>query len=180
MRMKPMAAAVILAATMMQPAHAQTAGDYTFKFVGDCWDCAGQGTATLAVTNYVLGSELNGSNFVSFTYDKSSLIDSYTINSLAGFYGSLNDTSGVYAVFIGGSVSTSSNSMMYLQTYAGGTWATGPYYGAPLDVGNGGTWSLVDQASSGVPEAASWAMMLGGFGMIGATMRRKPARVSFD
>ena len=178
MRMKPMAAAVILAAAMMQPASAQTAGDYTFKFVGDCWDCVGQGTATLAVTNYVLGSELDGSNFVSFTYDQSSIIDSYTINSSPGFYGALDDTPGSYSVFIGGLIGTTSNSMRYFQTI-GSVWATGPYTGAPLDIGNDGIWTLVDPSSSGVPEAASWAMMLGGFGMIGATMRRTQAKVSF-
>jgi len=33
--------------------------------------------------------------------------------------------------------------------------------------------------SSGVPEPASWAMMLGGFGLVGGAMRRRRASVSF-
>jgi hypothetical protein len=33
--------------------------------------------------------------------------------------------------------------------------------------------------SSAAPEPASWVMMLGGFGMLGATMRRRKASVSF-
>jgi hypothetical protein len=32
---------------------------------------------------------------------------------------------------------------------------------------------------SGVPEPASWAMMVGGFGLIGAAMRRRKVAVSF-
>ena len=34
-------------------------------------------------------------------------------------------------------------------------------------------------ASRGVPEPASWALMLGGFGLIGATMRRRQTAISF-
>ena len=33
--------------------------------------------------------------------------------------------------------------------------------------------------SSGVPEPASWAMMLGGFGLVGSAMRRRRTSVSF-
>ncbi len=38
--------------------------------------------------------------------------------------------------------------------------------------------SLSEQSSSAVPEAATWAMMLGGFGMVGFAMRSR-RRVSF-
>jgi hypothetical protein len=34
-------------------------------------------------------------------------------------------------------------------------------------------------ADPGVPEPASWALMLGGFGLVGATMRRRRTAVSF-
>ena len=34
-------------------------------------------------------------------------------------------------------------------------------------------------ASSDVPEPASWAMMVGGFGLLGGALRRKKAEVSF-
>ena len=35
------------------------------------------------------------------------------------------------------------------------------------------------EAAEAVPESATWALMLGGFGLIGATMRRRRAAVSF-
>lgn len=38
--------------------------------------------------------------------------------------------------------------------------------------------TTVDDLSSAVPEPATWAMMLVGFGMVGASMRRKPRRVA--
>jgi hypothetical protein len=34
-------------------------------------------------------------------------------------------------------------------------------------------------AAAGVPEPASWAMMLGGFGLVGGAMRRRRAQVAF-
>jgi hypothetical protein len=34
-------------------------------------------------------------------------------------------------------------------------------------------------AAGGVPEAATWAMMLGGFGAVGAAMRRRRPHVTF-
>ena len=40
------------------------------------------------------------------------------------------------------------------------------------------TLTITDTAAS-VPEPASWAMMVGGFGLIGAAMRRKKVAVTF-
>lgn len=42
-----------------------------------------------------------------------------------------------------------------------------------------GTYSLVPIASAPLPEPATWAMMVVGFGLIGATMRRRHTTVSF-
>jgi hypothetical protein len=44
-----------------------------------------------------------------------------------------------------------------------------------LDIGGYGP----PQSQSAVPEPASWALMLGGFGLIGATMRNRRTKVSF-
>jgi len=54
------------------------------------------------------------------------------------------------------------------------TLLTNSPYGFTLDVGGFG----VAPAAGGVPEPASWALMLGGFGMLGAMLRRRQS-VSF-
>jgi len=41
------------------------------------------------------------------------------------------------------------------------------------------TYDYTPWAAFGVPEPATWAMMLLGFGAMGAAMRRRPAKVSF-
>ncbi|RYF07394.1 MAG: PEP-CTERM sorting domain-containing protein, partial [Oxalobacteraceae bacterium] len=33
--------------------------------------------------------------------------------------------------------------------------------------------------ATALPEPASWALMIGGFGMVGGTLRRRRARVQF-
>jgi hypothetical protein len=42
-----------------------------------------------------------------------------------------------------------------------------------------GVATYSEATAGGVPEPASWAMMLGGFGLIGAAMRRRQVRVRF-
>ena len=43
----------------------------------------------------------------------------------------------------------------------------------------GGTYSGTATFSAAVPETASWVMMLGGFGLIGAAMRRRKTSLTF-
>lgn len=53
--------------------------------------------------------------------------------------------------------------------------------GAPTLLGNIGAGSLVGLAAGAVPEPQSWAMMIAGFGLVGAAMRRRrpvPARAA--
>jgi hypothetical protein len=50
-------------------------------------------------------------------------------------------------------------------------------FSKPNEVDNFKIASLT--ATAAVPEPASWAMMIGGFSLIGATMRRRTARVAF-
>jgi PEP-CTERM motif len=45
-----------------------TASTATYDFTGDCFDCQGQGMATLVLQDYTLGDPLQDSNFVSFSY----------------------------------------------------------------------------------------------------------------
>lgn len=62
-------------------------------------------------------------------------------------------------------------------TYASGSFAyttnSGNYYGTINSI------SVASAAASAVPEPASWAMLIGGFGLVGAALRRQrviPAR----
>ncbi|WP_198159788.1 PEPxxWA-CTERM sorting domain-containing protein [Sphingomonas horti] len=42
-----------------------------------------------------------------------------------------------------------------------------------------GRWTLAQSAFNGVPEPASWALMIAGFGLAGTALRRRPVRVAY-
>lgn len=54
-----------------------------------------------------------------------------------------------------------------------GTWTLKISDRAGADVGSLGGWSLTLDYGSAVPEPGTWAMMILGFGLVGATMRRQ-------
>jgi hypothetical protein len=135
----------------------------TWIFKGSCIDCGTTPvpvTGTLTVANYTAGAALSTANFVSFSYS-SPLVSNFNVTSVVSFYGSLNTGA----------------SSMGLFTFAGGlpklfsTNSTGVWSlidPVPNDIGTGGTWALAS-----VPEVATWAMMLVGFGGLGAMTRRR-------
>lgn len=49
----------------------------------------------------------------------------------------------------------------------------------PLGISDGSSLSGRAFAASGVPEPATWALMIGGFGMVGAALRRRRSGVRF-
>jgi len=61
----------------------------------------------------------------------------------------------------------------FAPTFLLGTYALTQYQGS-------GTYTLTiaDAAAGAVPEPATWAMMIGGFGLVGAAMRRRAGKVS--
>ena len=178
-----------------------TPQDYTFSFIGKCADCEGSGRGTLKLTNYELGTDFDETNFVSFTYDGSNLFDPYEIDNgnVSYAFGNIGATPGPYNVSIGGLVegegvpifdraaflsfpSALDFGLIYFSSYDDGEWSTG--YNIEIDdYGVDGVWNLaadVTPSPSDVPEPASWAMMISGFGLIGASMRRRQrAAVSF-
>jgi len=61
----------------------------------------------------------------------------------------------------------------------GGAAPTGTWY-FTLTTSGGDSMRVVSMSPDAVPEPASWAMMIGGFGMVGAAMRRRQkVQVSF-
>jgi hypothetical protein len=62
-------------------------------------------------------------------------------------------------------------------TYGGGYESDNHTVGFYTSKGTGTTVKLVDSVIGTVPEPASWAMMVGGFGLVGGTMRRRTGKV---
>jgi hypothetical protein len=75
-------------------------------------------------------------------------------------------------------VTTSNRSANNGTLASGGTFRIQNYAGAPASPFsiNG---DVVPDAIAAVPEPASWAMMIGGFGLIGGMMRRRLTRISY-
>lgn len=168
-RFSGLAAALLVSTIAVAPAAAAVVAgsNYAFTFTGTCTDCIGLGIGTLNVQNYVLGQALQTSNFVSFHYDGTNLVSPFTLNSVTRFSGALDTTPGPYTVQFGdGSTSFASSSFG-----TGGWQLSVPRSLSAADYGSISTWSVAD--SSAAPEPATWAMLVGGFGLVGGAMRRR-------
>ena len=141
-----------------------------FTFNGDCGDCTGTGTGTLTLQNYTLGNSLDVSNFVEWTY--TSNLVSYDITQVGYMYGVLDNLPGPANVSFGTGQIDAPPFFFSSFTGEGNFWNTGDQ--RPRDYGPDHTWAL-----AAAPEPASWAMMVAGFGMIGAMVRRRKVAVSF-
>ena len=63
----------------------------------------------------------------------------------------------------------------FVESRAGDTYGSVFAPTGPADLGNPGRFAVVVAA---VPEPATWAMMVGGFGLVGGAMRRRRVRVA--
>ena len=161
----------------------------TFEWSGICSDCTATGnsashvvTGTLVLQDYTLGDAIDTSNFVSFSYSGSNLVNSITIDQDSFIYwlaGSITPNPGPkrFEVVFGDG--------LHFQPQTDGSWsvcAPGPagYYGggspgcdfgftAHSDFGTSGTFGGVPA----VPEPAEWALLLAGLGVIGLARRRR-------
>ena len=150
---------------------AVTPGDYTFNFTGICTDCEGPGTATLKLTNYILGSDFDNSQIAGFSYSGSDMFPAYSNGHIYRAKGSIGSTPGEYNIDIR-DYASSLGYGIYFFTKQDGTWDTGREDSA--DQGIAGTWSLATVAT--VPDPSTWIMMTVGFALIGSRMRlRKTA-----
>ena len=94
-----------------------------------------------------------------------------TVSLLQLFTGGTMTTAGTTPV-VGGSASGSSNSLTLTSSLLPNTWYTFRYSGRLATAGNvSGPASFY--TTPAVPEPATWALMLLGFGGIGMAMRRK-------
>ena len=167
-------AAVLTAALLCAgtaPATVVSGSNYTFNFTGTCTDCSGTDTAQLKLTNYVLGSAVNTGNFVSFHFDGSNLYKAFDITQPFIVSGSFTTTSSSTASFF---VTDTSN---FFSSDVSGSWQLGNS-SLIADFGTAGRY-VSATTSSAAPEPASWAMMIGGFGLVGAAMRRRSLKVSW-
>jgi len=130
------------------------------------------------------GAELNSVGNTIALYDGESLLGSFSLKGVlaqasgtipAGYFGNPNLSfagrdSGEPFAFFNFTSTTAFNRIDFIQNGGGGfeldNLTIGNVNGAP-----GGS-------TPAVPEPASWALMIGGFGMIGAAMRRRHAAIA--
>jgi hypothetical protein len=146
----------------------------------------------------IFAFDLSGSYTASFTIDSASLAppasfdDSFFIvNAIAGTFGGVAGTADTLtfytASFDGGLTIQLGNAFvdffggqLFTGTTASPTFGAGTYsllLGGDTDFA--ATLRIVEVAAS-VPEPASWAMMLAGFGVVGYAMRRRRVSLRFQ
>ena len=153
---------------------------YVYNFKGTCAanDCTGFGVGQLTLNTS--STTFSSSNFVSFTY-MSNLVN-FTISSPTEFV----TTSGSLINLPGPAQTLIQDATYTFVSNLSGSWSVGRTVFATVDPGpiellqdddNGPT--SVWTAAAGVPEPASWAMMIAGFGAVGCAMRRRKVAVRF-
>ena len=166
--MRAIAIALVTGLLAAAPIEAQT-----YTFTGLCTDCEGTVTATLKLDDYTPGDGLTAANLISFSYG-SNLVPAFTVTSaqsLSGVFGASGEQ--LADIDIRTNDIPARGGMYEFVSHMDGNWtvsfqsdeSSGSDF---LDIGTHGTWS--------VPEPASWALMLLGFGGVGTALRRMPRR----
>jgi len=147
---------------------------------GTHWGSPGYGLGTIAF-NPLLVSNSNGdyATSFSFTYLKgvAGVIDQTPAPSPFGFFPETrftNITDGVgWLVSYSGSVVTFTAPSMAARLDPGDQFFVNVAFTGPVDTRKFSFAGLWDDEPVGAPEPASWAMFIGGFGLIGSALRRR-------
>jgi hypothetical protein len=181
---------------------AAAADTVTFDFTGVCSDCTGMGVGELTLQNFTPGQKLTAANFVSFTYNSnfvSMSLNAGQLTALDAILDPANLTANHVMISGGGQTFESTGTGFWaVSTGAGGGGGGDPGVGlpAPFDGGVGffegagfesiNIGSVVEDVGtdggfrqdSAVPEPASWALMIFGFGGAGAALRGRKQRMT--
>ena len=177
MRKSLLLASAMVMAGIAGAASATTVGSFTYYFSGACTDCsvvAGSPIGALAELTlrgtYVPGQQITSATFLSFHYDGTNLIPGgFTITHPVAIAGQISLPLPSSQTF---SVADAAYSFTSSMT---GVWSVSNSV-MVADFGTGGSFSA---DASAAPEPATWAMMISGFGLIGAAMRRRKFAVRF-
>ena len=160
-----------------------------FNFTGTCaeWVCTGGATATLTLgDSYVVGNDFTAADFVSLDYTSDSGVSfTLTADGLTNVWGGFSTFTffpGAYNVWFKGVATNGETHDLYTYNGDGTGWnSDNRDEGFSFQwVGEGlGIDLPPEEPTDDVPEPASWAMMLAGFGLVGSAMRRRRTVVSF-
>lgn len=164
------------AAINVVPGPVATQQDYTFT--GNCNDCTNsQGVLTLQGYRPGTGQQITADNFVSFTYSSSIFDPATTITPDSGdilISGDLENLPGQndfsLEVYSTDTFLYDQEQTFVFRSSSDGFFCVGYECNPSLDIGTSHTWDAVD-TTGGVPEPMTWALLLGGFGMIGYQLR---------
>jgi PEP-CTERM motif len=191
-------AAISAAGISATPAAAADSLTYV-DFVGKCSDCAGYGLGVITLKNYTLGADLTAANFVDLTY-ASNLISFDTVASdldeISGEFDFLPNSQATiniesfdhersdgsvygYALVSHGQIGPYAPSWEIDEPIPGPNGEglpAGTKGGSNADVGGDFTYSLArngDLPNAPIPEPAAWTLIIAGFGLAGAALRRR-------
>lgn len=159
-----------------------TAGvSQSFSFGGSTFTFGGSGSSSVTVQNSVGAAIQAFGGFAGFALTPSaSFTNRGTVTygpigtQYASFTSPTIDSSISQQSFVGLRANDGTNNFFGF-AYLSGRTLVGYGYES---VANAGVTATVIKATSAVPEPASWAMMIGGFGLVGLAMRRRKSKVT--
>lgn len=172
-----------------------TAGatDITLQSFGFQFQTLNPGSANspLTLTLYA-GSGFAGASLGAFTLTPAGIpatrtptfidfaISGVTLTPGQVYTAALTSNSDRYGLIYGPDINLNTGALLGPDAYAGGRFVATNFNDAPCSTGLcDANFRYTAVAPTAVPEASTWAMMIGGFGLLGAGLRRRSVRVRF-